>query len=55
MADYKYYKLGDGSIAPGILRTTDNAYIPANVNNKDWIVYQEWLAVPGANNTPDPA
>ncbi len=35
-----------------ILRTTDNANIPNDSRNRDWIEYQAWLAL---GNTPDPA
>jgi hypothetical protein len=34
-----------------ILRTTDNANIPTNLGNSDYIAYVAWLA---AGNTPDP-
>lgn len=45
MADYK---LTTG----GVLRASDKAFIPNDPKNKDWLAYQDWLAVP---NTPDPA
>lgn len=35
-----------------ILRTSDNASIPNDVNNSDYIAYLEWLS---EGNTPDPA
>ena len=35
-----------------IMRTSDNAVIPNNSNNRDWVAYQAWLAL---GNTPDPA
>ena len=35
----------------GVVRTADNAYIPDNNLNADWVEYQEWLA---AGNTPEP-
>jgi hypothetical protein len=45
MADYK---LTDGT---AIIRTSDNARIPADPDNMDYVAYQAWLAV---SNTPDP-
>lgn len=27
-----------------ILRVADNAYIPNDLGNRDWIAYQAWLA-----------
>lgn len=41
--------IGDGQT---ILRTSDNAYIPADGKNKDYQAYQLWLE---AGNTPLPA
>lgn len=40
------------SPAVGVLRLSDNAHIPEDVGNRDWIEYQKWLAVP---NVPDAA
>jgi hypothetical protein len=40
------------TIDSGIIRLADNAFIPTDPNNRDWIAYQAWLA---AGNTPDPA
>jgi hypothetical protein len=34
-----------------IKRLPDNAYIPNDQENSDWVAYQEWLA---AGNTPLP-
>jgi len=34
----------------GILRLPERAWIPNAPGNKDWDMYQEWLA---AGNTPD--
>lgn len=41
------YKLAQN----GVIRLTDNAFIPADENNRDWQEYQEWLA---EGNTPEP-
>jgi hypothetical protein len=35
-----------------VIRDIDQAYIPNDPHNRDWIEYQRWLAVP---NTPNPA
>jgi hypothetical protein len=35
-----------------IRRTADQAFIPNDPANRDWQVYQAWLATPG--NVPDP-
>jgi hypothetical protein len=43
------YKL---SLYSGVIRTADNAHIPEDEANSDWIEYQEWLA---KGNTPWPA
>ncbi len=52
MAAYKYIKAQDGSTALyGIIRTSDDANIPNDPRNVDWIAYQIWL---GLGNTPDP-
>ena len=53
MADYKYIKELDGSNSTKIIKCTiDNSFIPNDSQNKDWVVYQEWLA---ESNTPDNA
>lgn len=49
---YKYvadHQLG-GDKSNIILRTADNAHIPNDLGNRDWVEYQVWLAVP---NTPE--
>lgn len=35
----------------GVLRKSDNAWIPASKDNTDWLIYLEWVA---EGNTPDP-
>lgn len=35
----------------GVLRTADNAYVPDDPGNRDWVTYQAWLK---AGNTADP-
>lgn len=35
----------------GVIRRSDNAYIPDAEGNRDWQEYQEWVA---AGNTPEP-
>jgi hypothetical protein len=49
---YKQYKNIDGTIANGIIRTSDNASIPADESNTDYQKYLAWLE---AGNTPEPA
>jgi hypothetical protein len=41
-----------GQPANMVLRTADNAYIPFDPLNTDYVAYQAWLA---AGNTPTPA
>lgn len=36
----------------GIIRIADNATIPPNPRNNDWVEFQEWLA---EGNIPEPA
>ena len=44
---YQYHTNPDGS--KSIQRKEDMAFIPEDLNNKDWVEYQEWLA---EGNTP---
>jgi hypothetical protein len=34
-----------------VLRTADQAFIPCDLANRDWVEYQDWLA---AGGQPDP-
>ena len=43
---YQYHTNPDGS--KSIQRKEDMAFIPEDLNNKDWVEYQEWVA---AGNT----
>jgi hypothetical protein len=48
MADYQ---LATPDADGPVLRTADGASIPADPANRDWVEYQNWLAL---GNTPDP-
>ena len=55
MADYQLFakQLVNGSLVQNaVIRKSDNAQIPYDDNNTDYIEYKEWL---DAGNTPDPA
>ena len=43
------YRLADNN---GVLRLSDNAWIPPDDSNSDYVEYLEWLA---AGNSPEPA
>ena len=47
MSQYKLHPLGNA-----VYRKSDGALIPNDPGNRDWLIYQAWLA---AGNTPDPA
>ncbi len=49
---YKQYRQIDGNLANGIIRITDNAFIPHDPANTDYQAYLVWLA---EGNTPEPA
>lgn len=49
---YKLYKNIFGTIANGVIRINDNAYIPFDPANRDYTEYLEWLSL---GNTPIPA
>ena len=48
----EYYGNGTSVVRPVVIRKSDNAQIPYEDNNTDYIEYKEWL---DAGNTPDPA
>jgi len=49
---YKQYKNLFGDIANGIIRLSDNAFIPFDLANTDYQAYLKWL---DEGNTPLPA
>ena len=49
---YKQFLWVDGTIASSIIRIEDNAYIPFDPANTDYIAYLAWLA---EGNTPEEA
>ena len=49
---YKQYKLFNGNIAEGIIRTSDNAFIPFDPDNTD---YQAFLLWKEQGNEPEAA
>lgn len=52
MIMYKQYKNIDGTIASGILRVSDSAFIPFDPANTDYQEYLKWVA---EGNQPLPA
>ena len=48
----EYYGNGTSVVMPVVIRKSDNAQIPYDDNNVDYMEYKEWL---DAGNTPDPA
>jgi len=44
------YQLATSDPVGPVIRTTDQAHIPADPANRDWVEYQNWLAL---GNTPD--
>ena len=48
----EYYGDGTSVVIPVVIRKSDNAQIPYDDNNIDYIEYKEWL---DAGNTPDSA
>lgn len=49
---YKQYKTIEDAIANGIIRLSDNAFIPFDLANTDYKAYLKWLE---EGNTPEPA
>jgi len=49
---YKQYKTVEGTIAEGIINTTDNTFIPFDSDNTDYQAYLKWL---DEGNLPTPA
>lgn len=49
---YKQYKNIDGTVANGIFRVSDSAFIPFDPANTDYQAYLKWLA---EGNQPLPA
>jgi hypothetical protein len=49
---YKEYKNINGTIANGIIRTTDGACIPLDPANSDYQAYLKWVS---EGNQPTPA
>jgi hypothetical protein len=49
---YKLLKLSNGELSNGVIRTTDNTFIPTAPDNTDYQAYLKWLE---EGNTPLPA
>jgi hypothetical protein len=49
--NYQQYLKSDGTLADGIIRLPDYAFIPNDPDNADWQQYQVWLS---EGNTPLP-
>jgi len=53
---YKLIKDAEDVLVTNVISRTDDSGITSTVpndpNNRDWVAYQEWLAL---GNTPDPA
>ena len=52
MIMYKLFNNVQNTEAVGVIRLSDNASIPFDPDNTDFLEYQKWLA---AGNTPIPA
>jgi hypothetical protein len=50
---YKQYKDKLGNIENGVIRTSDNAYIPFDPANMDFVEYNKWLSLGNQPLPPD--
>lgn len=48
----EYYGDGTSEVIPAVIRKSDNAEIPFDTGNKDYLEYLEWVA---AGNTAEAA